>query len=746
MTSMPGQTPVTLGQQWWSRGPALFVWGVWAGMVAIAIWHFVYFTRNMPWAEDWLLIAAMTGHEADLGSWLWTQNNEHRLPLPRLAMLALLKVTGGNFRSAAIFNIAMVALLAAGMIEVARRVRGGTLRYTDAFFPIVLLEVGDWQDLFWTWQMAFVLSVVLVGLGMLAIVRRPALDTPAAAAAIGGTLVMAPLTGGSGLLFMPPLMLYAGLMGFRLARRNASKSERRAATTLIGSVVVATAIIALYLVSYERPGWVPTNPGLGKSIIAALQFQAFGLGPAVRTSWNFWIGATLLVLLTASFRVLQNLTLSRRGDAPSAAGESHLRALGLLACLLSVAGFAAGMGWGRAAVIDVYGGWPDRYVLLAAPAFCVAYFAFEQSGSAAIDRWGRGLLLALAAILLPTNMAFGREWGIWWVNGADYVAKDIRDGTPRDVLASRHRDSISHQVTASRMAELMQMLHDQGTGPFAAMVSAEDASVPPRLSPVTLRYHLPEAGAVNLVWWFRSGRQVPLPIRPPGTTPGGRGLAVSTPMQRDGSAFTVTLQVPPGDTLEYGFMTVARNDGAPIGGVWDASPTYAIDGTDATAVVDVQPTVRLLTSPLGDGDTALVSQRIRYGPTDAHRVSVAWGIDGWQRLPDALLPPQTTTTASHLSLTAMERTGTMFEVTLPVPAGRRLDFTFEPYQADRRVADRKTHRLTPTHDSSVTIEPSLSLAAGSTFETVLKTGFLALVALGLFAGLSALVARKVSRA
>ena len=745
MISMPWQTGVSHEEKRWSGGAALFVWGVWGGMVAIALWHFAYFTRNMPWAEDWLLVAAMTGREADLGSWLWSQNNEHRLPVPRLAMLALLKVTGGNFRSGAIFNIAMVALLAAGMIEVARRVRGGTLRYTDAFFPIVLLEVGDWQDLFWTWQMAFVLSVVLVGLGILAIVRRPALDTPGAAAAIGGTLVMAPLTGGSGLLFMPPLMLYAGLMGLRLARRNVSKSERSAATTLIGSVVVAGVIIALYLLSYERPGWVPANPGVGKSIIAALQFQAFGLGPAVRTSWNFWIGATLLVLLMATFRVAQNLIPRRRGDPPSAGG-SDLRALGVFACLLSVAGFAAGMGWGRAAVIDVYGGWPDRYVLLAAPAFCVAYFAFEQSGSAAINRWGRALLFALAAILLPTNMAFGREWGIWWVNGADYVAKDIRAGTPRDVLATRHRDSLSHQVTAGRMAELMQMLHDQGTGPFAAMVSAEDASVPPRLSPVTLRYHLPEAGAVNLVWWFRSGRLVPLPIRPPGTTPGTRGSAVSTPMQRDGSAFTVTLQVPPGDVLEYGFMTVARNDGAPIAGVWDASPTYAIDSTEATAVVDVQPTVKLLTSPLGEGDTALVSQRIRYGPTDAHRVSVVWGIDGWQRLPDALLPPQTTTTASHLSLTAMERTGTMFEVTLPVPAGRRLEFTFELYQADRRVADRKTHRLTPTDDASVTIEPSLSLAAGSSLETVLKTGLLALVALGLFAGLSALVARKASRA
>jgi hypothetical protein len=247
---MPGQTGVTPEEERWSRGAALFVWGVWAGMVAIAI------------AEDWNLVAAMTGHEPDLGSWLWSQNNEHRLPLPRLAMLALLKVSGGDFRSGMIFNIAMVTLLAAGMIEVARRVRGGTLRYTDAFFPIVLLEVGDWQNLFWHWQMAFVLSVVLVGLGILAIVRRPALSTPGAAAAIGGALVMAPLTGGSGLLFIPPLLLYAGLMGIRLARHGASKSERRAATTLIGAVVVAGAIIALYLLNYEQPDWVPRGGSL----------------------------------------------------------------------------------------------------------------------------------------------------------------------------------------------------------------------------------------------------------------------------------------------------------------------------------------------------------------------------------------------------------------------------------------------------------------------------------------------------
>ena len=370
-------------------------------------------------------------------------------------------MSGGDFRSGMIFNIAMVALLAAGMIEVARRVRGGTLRYTDAFFPIVLLEVGGWTNLFWHWQMAFVLSVVLVGLGILAIVRRPALNTPGAAAAIGGALVMAPLTSGSGLLFIPPLMLYAGLMGIRLARHDASKSERRAATTLIGAVVVAGAIIALYLLNYERPDWVPRNPGLGKSIIAALQFQAFGLGPAVRTSWNFWIGATLLVLLTASFRVVQALILTRRGDPPSA-GESHLRALGLFACLLSVAGFAAGIGWGRAAVIDLWnGGWPDRYVLLATPAFCLAYFAFEQSGSAAINRWGRGLLFRAGCAPVTHEHGvwpgMGGLVGRWREPGRQgysrwYPARCARDQVPR-VSLIRGRPACSPSTCRCCMIE-----------------------------------------------------------------------------------------------------------------------------------------------------------------------------------------------------------------------------------------------------------------------------------------------------
>ena len=125
-----------------SPGPRLFVWAVWAGMLAIVLWHFVHYARDLPLAEDWNLVAPLTGQEPRLGSWLWSQNNEHRVPLPRLVMLVLLKATGGDFRSGMILNIALIAMLAAAMMEVARRIRGGRSRYTDAVFPILLLEVG----------------------------------------------------------------------------------------------------------------------------------------------------------------------------------------------------------------------------------------------------------------------------------------------------------------------------------------------------------------------------------------------------------------------------------------------------------------------------------------------------------------------------------------------------------------------------------------------------------------------------
>jgi hypothetical protein len=59
-----------------------FAWLVVGAMAAFMLVCIATAGRNIPLAEDWNLVPAYYGLEPDLGSWLWAQNNEHRLPLP----------------------------------------------------------------------------------------------------------------------------------------------------------------------------------------------------------------------------------------------------------------------------------------------------------------------------------------------------------------------------------------------------------------------------------------------------------------------------------------------------------------------------------------------------------------------------------------------------------------------------------------------------------------------------------------
>ena len=81
-----------------SRGPraraaGILVWLVWAAALGGILLAIARHGRNVPFEEDWLMVGAMTGHQADLPDWLWAQNSEHRLPLPRLVNLAVLRAT-----------------------------------------------------------------------------------------------------------------------------------------------------------------------------------------------------------------------------------------------------------------------------------------------------------------------------------------------------------------------------------------------------------------------------------------------------------------------------------------------------------------------------------------------------------------------------------------------------------------------------------------------------------------------------
>jgi hypothetical protein len=396
-------------------------------------------------------------------------------------------------------------------------------------------------------------------------------------------------------------------------------------------------------------------------------------------------------------------------------------------------------------VIDVYNGWPDRYVLLAAPAFCLAYFAFELPGRPAINQAGRGLLFGLSAVLLPMNLAFGREWGEWYVHGMDRVIRDIDAGTPIEVLAARHNQHLYHAWEPARLADHMRMLRDQQIGPWGRGAPDREEKPLEKLDSLTVRYLQPDAGDVRLVWWLADGRRVPSAIRPAGTVDGKQGNAVSTPMVRDDSAFAATLAIAPDDTVEYGFLITGRNDGDSLVGIWDGTHRYQPDATEGDTIVNERATVNLLTNPLRGRDSMLTHQTIRYGPTDARRVRIIWGIDDWQQLPATAWPPRTRVAGNHLTLTVMERKGSMFETTLPVPAGRRLDFSFQLDRADRvEVSDDnkgRNYSLPTSRDSIVTMVPRLTRVAGARLSTVFLTGIPAVVVLGLAAGFSSVAGR-----
>jgi hypothetical protein len=90
------------------RGSALFVWGIWILLFANALAFIRHYGCNVPCCDDWALVPAVTGNEPITLSYLWSQHNEHRIPLPRLVTLGLAQLTGFDVRAAMYLNAALL--------------------------------------------------------------------------------------------------------------------------------------------------------------------------------------------------------------------------------------------------------------------------------------------------------------------------------------------------------------------------------------------------------------------------------------------------------------------------------------------------------------------------------------------------------------------------------------------------------------------------------------------------------------
>ncbi len=576
------------------RSERAFVWMVWLIMTLVAFFCLAKYGRNIPMTEDWLLVPPLTGNEPNLAKWLWAQNNEHRIPFPRLVLLMALKISKGDFRVGMLLNITALSALSYAMIRVAQGVRGGRTKFADAFFPIVLLHLGNWENLFWSWQFGFVFPTALVCTVLLVLVSPQNLSAPGAAVIAGICLMLLPLCGANGLLFLPflaPWFIYYGFVRLRAVKTAGGPGWDGG--FLIGSALVALFLAGLYFIGYERPAWTPPNPGFGASLQAMVQFLALGFGPVSRSFWMMSVIAAIGILLpSAGVAVLGVLRHQ---------GPARVRALGVLVFFCSVAAFALAMGYARAGVIPIYGSWPIRYVLLAVPAFCTAFFVWELYGAEKLRTVVQSGLLIGMCLLIPFNTTHGFWWRDWYLKGVDAIERDLAAGTPRSVLAKRHLEFLFHSMEPSDLDGHIRMLQEAGYGPFAQLQEdrapfekiQEDrvrADSTLRTSLVQgqvlvtreLRYRIPEAKEVVLVWGINGWCVVPEEIRPPGTVV--KNSVMHTPMGRAGDVFTIKVRAPAGATIEYGFLLTKIRIAFESKAVWDGDRHYRMivtkDGID----------------------------------------------------------------------------------------------------------------------------------------------------------------------
>jgi hypothetical protein len=437
------------------RPAAALVWLVWAMTLASVLGSIARDGRNIPFEEDWLMVAPMTGHQPDLPRWLWSQNSEHRLPLPRLVNLVLLRATG-DFRSTMVFDALALGAVAAAMILVARTLRNGRTSVADAFFPLLLLHLGNWDNLVWGWQIQFVLPTVLVCALLLVIVARPAPPSRLAAAVAALALVGLPLSGANGLLFTPTL---AGWLAYSAwtRRRSTPASQRVDGWLPAGAAILAILLCAGYFVGYESSPWNAPSPGFAASLETSGKFLALSVGPAAAKSWVLF-GVTVSAVLLTSLIALGAAWREEDGE--------RLRISGLMAFFGAVAVLALAVGWGRAGRTAETGRMPTRYVLLAAPGLCAAYFTTLLYGPSGMRRWLPGALATLVALLFPLNTRVGFQRRAWFGAGFAAFEHDLDAGAPRAVLAQRHYEFMLHW-DEPLMAVSLRQLHDAGVGPFA---------------------------------------------------------------------------------------------------------------------------------------------------------------------------------------------------------------------------------------------------------------------------------------
>jgi hypothetical protein len=413
-------TDETSGAKW-------LVWSVWAAMVVAAGWYVIRFGSNVPYWDDWNMVDVITGAQPVTLQWLWSPYGGHRIPLPRLVLLALYKVSGADFRAGMFFNVAVLAAAAAALIWASARMRGGKVSVVDAVFPLLLLHWGHFENLLWSWQVGFVLAVGMTGMALATIAAYGLTPIPKAGVVLASlVIVILPMSDVPGLVYVPALagwMAATGLVAYHDQRPGY-------AALLWTGAVLALALVILYFQGYTHKPLPLSVAEWGAALRTSVAFVAGGLGPAGRQLW-------LPPLRVLAATVLLT-TVAAIGWAAVRTDRPPFRSRGLLLFFIGVACLVTTFSLGRTGA----GAWVGRYFLLAAPIWCAAFLAWPLCFTPRIAWIAQVGLLAVLIGIAPWNFQAGVLYGRGYHGRMEQFRTDLLSGLSPGQLVARHVASL----------------------------------------------------------------------------------------------------------------------------------------------------------------------------------------------------------------------------------------------------------------------------------------------------------------
>jgi hypothetical protein len=440
-----------------ARSVRFFVWGIWTVMLGVALWYVGAYGSNVPLWDDWEWVGVLTRQERLTPKWLWSQQVDHRILFPKVLMIPATQALGCDFRVGMYLQVLTLGALAAAMILTARRLRGST-SYFDAFFPLVMFSLSQYENLIFYIQYIVVVPATLAGVILIVIVRY-GMRLPLWAALVAGTcLVLLPLSGASGLAYTPALAIW--LIGVAVLRwRTAERRRWQDSLIMIGFAVVAIMLVGLYFVDYRTAN--PSSPSLPASLRTAVQFLTvgFGAGPGAAL-WPF-SGLLMLTLFVGTAAIALSLWYR----------QPHLRSrmAGCLFFIGAVGSLTLGIGVGRAGEIEkgiLNPGLASRYVSIVLPALCCLYLLWCLLPWHAAARLVQAVLFVLACIASTANMPEALAHGASVRAQVVAFEDDLRKGMSPRGLAQRHAVNIFIPERPETVEKGARMLRRAGVGLF----------------------------------------------------------------------------------------------------------------------------------------------------------------------------------------------------------------------------------------------------------------------------------------